>query len=89
LGGRRGVERRGGVAEADLFALHVAGWLVRHTGCGYGWVGLVLGDRGDGQPAAEDDHHHAEDGRTLADAADHLAEGVGEPDRDAQDERYR
>src|ERR1035441_7756720 len=60
---------------------------MRYPGGGDGRVGLVLRDRCDGQPAAEDDRHHAQDGGALPDAADHLPEGVGERDRDAQDER--
>jgi len=52
-------------------------------------VGLVPGNRGHRQRAAEQDRHHAEDGDALADAADHCAEGVGEPHRNAQDEHDR
>jgi hypothetical protein len=49
----------------------------------------VLGDRGGAEPAAEQRRHHAEDRHALPDAAHHLPERVGEPDRDAEDEGER
>jgi hypothetical protein len=49
-------------------------------------VVLMLGVGGEGHPAPEDDHHGRQQGSAVADAPHHLAEGVGERERDGEGE---
>ncbi len=44
----------------------------------------MLGIRTEPDPRAEQDHHRGEQRNTLADAANHLSEGIGERKADAQ-----
>ena len=79
----RGEERRGGLAEAGLLALHIAAGLrgagrlvdmeMRESG-----ISLGLGPIADAEAEQEKHAHRRKERPALARVAHHLAEGVGE-----------
>ena len=51
-------------------------------------VAVLLGDRGDGDADQEEHAHRGEDRPALLRVPDHLAEGVGQPGGDREDEQH-
>ena len=85
-----------GDAEAGLLAFHVstgrirAGNLGRLAGSGGGQerIAVLLGDGCDRHAHREQNRHHRQDRPALLRVPDHLAEGVGQPGRDQEDQDH-
>ena len=71
------------VAEANLLALRVADVRMQ-PGRGDRRVLLVLGDDSVADPYTEDNDHGRQQSDAMTDAADHLAERVGEGERNGE-----
>ena len=83
MGGRHAKERRRRIAKSDFFALGVADGS-DNARVSDSRVVLVFGVGGVPNPYAKENDDHGEQRKTVLDAAHHFSEGVGERDRDRE-----